>query len=266
MQSSAQIEAAVRDLSPWHFVIEVAPGIRTVDFNRKAYKDKDLNNVGMIDPEEMRPLLQHILPGGVHGKSFLDVGCNGGGYCFIAHELGAEVCYGFDVRDHWIRQATFVKSVKYPTAETVRFAVADVQAITLDRKFDVTLFKGVLYHLPDPLHMLIKLCGVTSRAIIVDTVSRNDIPLNCIVPDAEPKTQVMSGVDGLCWYPGGPEALQPLLAWCGFPHVRVVYRQVGAKSGIHRGRFRILAARELDDLSPYDAWRRAQPKSPNPMA
>jgi tRNA (mo5U34)-methyltransferase len=257
MQPSARIEAAVRDLSPWHFVIEVAPGIRTTDYNLKAYKDRDLNNVGTIDPEEMRPLLERVLPdGGLAGKSFLDVGCNGGGYCFIAHELGAKICHGFDVREHWIRQASFVKSVKYPTATNIHFTVGDVQKITLDQKFDVTLFKGVIYHLPDPLHMLIKLCGVTSRAIIVDTVSRNDIPLNCIVPDVEHKTQVMSGVDGLCWYPGGPEALEPLLAWCGFPHVRVVYRQVGAKSGLHRGRFRIVAAREAGDLSNYDAWQR----------
>ena len=214
----------------------------------------------------MRPLLQNILPsGGVSGKSFLDVGCNGGGYCFIAHELGAKDCYGFDVRDHWIRQANFVKSVKYPAADNIHFSVADVQKITLDRKFDVTLFKGVIYHLPDPLHMLIKLCGLTTRTIIIDTVSRNDIPLNCIVPDVEHKTKVMSGVDGLCWYPGGPEALQPLLGWCGFEHVRIVYRSVGAKSGVHRGRFRIIAMRDARDLSTFDAWHRTLPKGINPI-
>jgi tRNA (mo5U34)-methyltransferase len=257
MPSSAEIEARIKELAPWHFSIEVLPGVTTTDFNPDGYR-QDTGRVGTMDPEEMRPLLQHALPGGLSGKSFLDVRCNGGGYCFIAHELGARLCYGFDVREHWIRQATFVKSVKYGSAETIIFSTADVQKVEIDQQFDLTLFKGVLYHLPDPLHMLIKLCGLTSRVIIIDTVSRNDIPENCIVPNNESLTGLMSGVNGLCWYPGGPEALQPLLAWCGFPFVRTVSRSVGAKTGVRRGRFRMIAARDEAALSAFDPWQRRE--------
>src|SRR5262245_36679216 len=105
----SKIEAALRDLAPWHFAIEVMPGIKTVDYNKDSYGDIDLDKVGVINPYEMSPLLQDILPdGGIAGRTFLDVGCNGGGYCFVAHELGAQACYGFDVREHWIRQAEFI--------------------------------------------------------------------------------------------------------------------------------------------------------------
>ena len=245
------------DLAPWHFAIDVAPGIRTTDYNKSdSRKEAEFGRVGTIDPEELRPLLENILPGGLKGRAFLDVGCNGGAYCLIAYELGASLCYGFDVREHWIRQAEFLRSLRFPSSPSIKFAVADLQKIDLDRKFDVTLFKGVLYHLADPLHMLMKLCGLTTRSIIVDTVSRNDIPANCIVPGNESVTGIMSGVDGLCWYPGSPDALRPLLAWCGFPHAVTIFHSIGQRDGNRRGRFRIVAAREESDLSALASLQR----------
>jgi len=51
----------------------------------------------------------HIYPKGLAGKSFLDAGCNAGGYCFVAKDLGAKETLGFDPRDHWIKQAEFCK-------------------------------------------------------------------------------------------------------------------------------------------------------------
>src|SRR5690348_1151932 len=92
------IEQKLRELAPWHFDMDVAPGMRTAAFNKDSYGNVDLDKVGVINPYEMKRLLEVILPdGGIAGKTFLDVGCNAGGYCFVAHELGAKACYGFDV-------------------------------------------------------------------------------------------------------------------------------------------------------------------------
>ena len=249
----ASVESQLREMAPWHFDMEVQPGLRTSQFNKEEYGDVDLDKVGVVNPDEMKPLLASILPqGGVAGRTFLDVGCNGGGYCFVAHELGAKACYGFDVRDHWIRQAEFVRSLRYPDASSIHFNVADVKEFAHHDQYDVTLFKGVFYHLPDPIAMLRKLCDLSRRAIIVDSASRSDIPEDCMVPWQESKTHVMSGVDGLAWFPGGPAVMKPILAWSGFPHMRVVQHRRGDQSQRFRGRFRVIAARDEADLAAYD--------------
>jgi hypothetical protein len=67
----------------------------------------------------------------------------------------------------------------------------------------------------------------------------------------------MSGVDGLAWFPGGPEVIGAILKWSGFPHMRVVAHRKGDKSERFRGRFRVIATREERDLAAYDASRRA---------
>ena len=248
------VEARLRELAPWHFDMDVLPGIRTAKYNKENYGVVDLDKVGVIDPNEMSGLLQCILPdGGVSGKTFLDVGCNGGGYCFVAHELGAESCSGLDVRDHWIRQAEFIKSIRFPEADSLRFFLKDVKEFAHDQQYDVTLFKGVFYHLPDPISMLNKLCALTSRVVIVDSASRSDIPEECMAPWQESKTHVMSGVDGLAWFPGGPAVIKPMLGWSGFPHMRVVQHKKGGQAERFRGRFRVIAARHESDLSAYDA-------------
>src|SRR5687768_9583552 len=105
MSSADQIERTLRELGPWHFNMEILPNVWTGAYNKDSYGNVDLDKVGLIDPYEMKSLLQVILPdGGIAGRTLLDVGCNAGGYCFVAHELGAKACYGFDVREHWIRQ------------------------------------------------------------------------------------------------------------------------------------------------------------------
>ena len=81
------------------------------------------------------------------------------------------------------------------------------------QQYDVVLFKGVFYHLPDPIDTLAKLCDLTGRAIIIDSASRSDIPGDCMVPWWESTTHVMSGVDGLAWFPGGPEVIGAILKW-----------------------------------------------------
>jgi tRNA (mo5U34)-methyltransferase len=255
-QPTTELEHELRALAPWHFEMEVVPGISTISYNKETYGNIDHERVGIKDPYEMKPLFEVILPdGGMAGKTLLDVGCNAGGYCFVAHELGAAACYGFDVRDHWIRQAEFIKSIKYPGCDNIRFNVADVKQFAHEQQYDVALFKGIFYHLPDPISTLAKICSLTRRAIIVDSASRSDIPGDCMVPWWESTTHVMSGVDGFAWFPGGPEVVGAILKWSGFPHMRVVFQQKGNQAERFRGRFRVIAARDERDLASYDTRR-----------
>lgn len=253
--SASGVEARLAELAPWHFKIELLPGVWTQNYNKGEYGDADQRGVGIIDPAEMSGLMDVVLPGGMQDKSFLDVGCNGGGYCFLAYEKGAKNCQGFDIRQHWIDQCEFIMSVKYPECRSVHFHVADAKNFAHESAYDVTLFKGVFYHLPDPISTLNRLCALTARAIIVDTVCRSDIPEDTLVPWSESKTHLMSGIDGLAWFPGGPKVLHSILSWSGFPHMRTVNWRKGTPEQRHRGRMRVVAFRHDQDREAYDSVR-----------
>ncbi len=131
---------------------------------------------------------------GLQGKDVLDVGCNSGGYCFLAAELGARSTLGFDVHQHWLDQAEFIRSLKYAQYPGVPFVPADAKQLRDDiEPVDIVIFKGVLYHLPDPVHVLLKLAEIAREAILVDTSSSDLIPESCWVPMQESKTHLMSG-------------------------------------------------------------------------
>ena len=247
MGERSDILRRAKELSPWHFDFEILPGVRTTNFNDPADPDPDKRQVESIDSSEILPTIKDYYPSGFSGKDVLDVGCNSGGYCFVAHELGARSVTGIDVRQHWITQAEWIKSIKYPNAgSAVNFQVSDVRTFLAgqDRQFDVVIFKGVLYHLADPIGTLLELCDRTREILLVDTASSDVIPEHCIVPISESTTHVMSGVDGLAWLPGGPSAIRPILEFKGFKSFDVRF-WLHAITKAHQGRFRVVASRQL---------------------
>ncbi|MHC5005445.1 MAG: class I SAM-dependent methyltransferase [Planctomycetota bacterium] len=245
----------LRELAPWHFDVEVADGLRTVDGNREHYDNSDHRGVRTVDPEHLRPLLRRLYPNGLSGRSFLDVGCNAGAYCLLARQLGAGRALGFDVREHWIEQARFLKELLAPSDDAIEFRVCHIADLETSERVDLTLFKGVFYHLPDPIAELMRLCDITNEFIIIDTASMPSAPENCLVSTSESRTRLMSGVDQLAWLPGGPKAIENIVAWAGFEGFRVVYTR-DARSGRNgRGRFCVIAARKESLLRDYDARR-----------
>lgn len=242
-------------LAPWHMKIPLTANLSTSDGN---ILDSE-QNISVIDLGDMEIYFKKIFPEGLVGKSFLDIGCNAGGYCFIANQLGASFTHGFDVREHWINQAQFVQQHFQIPDEKMRFEVQHLDKFLLStKKYDVTLFKGVLYHLPFPIKALVDLCHMTNDVIIVDTATRNDISKNCFALAFEGTTPLMSGVDRLAWYPSGPEVIESILKWAGFPYTLVTKNIKSTfnkdKRFVRRknlGRMRILAAKKEIYIENY---------------
>lgn len=252
------LKTLLTELAPWHFDIELKDGLRTVEGNREAYDSRDHAGVGMVSPDEMRPLFRDLLGGDFGGRSFLDVGCNAGGYCFVAKDMGAGRVLGFDVRDHWIEQAKFVqKHGVTKDRDAIEFRVCHLRDLPVDDKFDVTLFKGVFYHLPDPIHDLLLLCDRTRELIIVDSATTSRAAEGALLSTWESTTHVMSGVDNLAWYPGGPKALKDILRYGGFPESETVYWRKENDAVRGHGRCRVVAARTAGALELYRASKLA---------
>ncbi len=232
----------IRRLGPWHHDVDIIPGVRTGDPSLAPQPDPALGTPTITRPSAMlKPLSEALFEGGMLGRSFLDCACNAGGYVLSAAALGSPRAYGFDIRRHWIDQAEFL--ARHLPSSGVTFGchdLADLPRLGLE-PFDVTLFSGILYHLPDPVAGLRIAADLTREVLMVntDTLPRHG---DALILNKESDTELMSGVHGLAWLPTGPKVVEAMLGWCGFPHTRLVFDRP-ATNGHGRRRVLIIAAR-----------------------
>lgn len=258
-------------LGPWHLNVavnselDVATALKQVSRSAPAH---DLGPVSFLDTRrEFFDLLKAIYPEGLDGKSFLDCACNCGAYSFWTKEYGADSTFGFDVREHWINQANFLRSHRTWPSDNMEFQVSDLYDLPkLGLKtHNLTMFEGLFYHLPDPIWGLKIAADLTSEVMIFNTAARWR-PFGPALSLARENIQYgMNGVYGLNWYPNSPEVLKDIFGWLGFPEVRVLVwrrmirynRQRGLKAWLKglllgTGRMTLLAAREPGHLKAFD--------------
>lgn len=114
----------------------------------------------------------------VPGKSFADIGALwgiNGQNSFIAEESGAKKVLAVDI---YPESATFVEEKKRRNSK-VSFIQGDIhQSKTIDAigVYDVVLCSGVLYHTPDPIHLLTRLRAICGGTLILNTASIPEIP------------------------------------------------------------------------------------------
>ena len=161
------IEREVRRLAPFHHDIDLPFGLRTY-----------LPDVSRQERERTRlaTLVDHVWPslmaecgGSLKGLRVLDVACNCGGFSVHAARSGADYVLGFDVDEHYLSQAEFIKSAL--GLANVQFQKLHLEDLDpeIHGRFDVVLCLGILYHLENPVLCMQKLAAVTEKLIVVDT-------------------------------------------------------------------------------------------------
>ncbi len=261
---AATVAQEIARLGPWLHDVEVAQGMRTGAVAGSADPDKRV--LMSYSPDLMIENLVDLVYGGsLDGRSFLDCGCNAAGHAFAAARLGAGRSLAFDARQHWLDQGAFLARFQdVPNLDVRQLTLADLPGLQLE-PFDVTLFSGLFYHLPDPVAGLRNAADLTRELLIVNTSVRprrhHGLELSL-----ESKSARLSGVDGLVWLPTGWEVMRDILAWCGFPHVRIDLYWTPKMLGRPRGwrRLQMLAARDEQTFARYDQVRpQGHPNRPN---
>lgn len=263
--SRTELLKEIQCLKPWHQVIQITEEVSSATpfTDQGSLSERENDGVALLSLwRPFRNFVDKIYPNGLTGKTFLDCACNAGAYCFWARELNADRVVGFDAREHWINQARFVRSNRR-TAPTDRIELHvcdlyDVPNLKLPQ-FDFTVFKGLYYHLPDPILGLKIAADLTKDVLWFNTAFTPRSDFVGLVQAIEGTNEVMSGVHGLSYFPTHPHVISEQLRWLGFEDIRLLFSRKNKRLGRHGGRMSIVAAREDGRL---DALRRIARKLP----
>jgi tRNA (mo5U34)-methyltransferase len=124
----------------------------------------------------------HAIPADLSGKSVLDVGCNAGFYAIEMKRRGAARVVGIDSDESYLAQARFAAEVRGVEIEWRQLSVYEVAS--LEERFDLVLFMGVLYHLRHPLLALDLLREhVVGEYLLFQSMLRGEEEVNPLAPD-----------------------------------------------------------------------------------
>jgi tRNA (mo5U34)-methyltransferase len=115
-------------------------------------------------------VLDPVIPKDLKGKSVLDIGCNSGFFSLEMKKRGADRVVGVDIMPHLLAQSRFNSHWFNQPLELSECGAYDLQS--LDSKFDVVVFIGVLYHLKHPLYALELIASVCKETMYFQSVVR----------------------------------------------------------------------------------------------
>jgi tRNA (mo5U34)-methyltransferase len=181
-------------------------------------------------------LAQVRLPADLTGKSVLDIGAWDGFFSFESERRGASRVVALD-GGVWkvdsIGKAGFeyARRTLGSKVEDVEMDVEDISAERLGL-FDLVLFLGVLYHVPNPVSVMKKVCSVAAHDIIIET--HVDL-LECSTPAMAFYPYDECAKDPSNWFGPNKAAVEGMLKLFGFktiksfPATPVAYSVVGRK-------------------------------------
>ena len=158
--------------------------------------------------------IKYNLPENMDGLSFLDVGCWSGGMCVEAVKRGSKQVLGVDMVKNSILE-------NYSNEYNFDFLYCDVfsEKFLEIPTFDIVFCKGVLYHVEDPMSLLIRLKTKVQQSLILETaIVNNDIgkPILQLFPGNE-----FDGNYSNWWFPN-PLCVEKMLECCEFSNIQCV--------------------------------------------
>jgi len=199
------------DAIHWFHTMELGGGVRTK---------------GHYDPTHTLPRLK--LPKRLDGRTVLDVGAWDGFYSFEAERRGAakvlatdHFCWG---GNGWATQDGFnlAREALGSKVEDERIDVPDLSPEAVGGTYDIVLFLGVLYHLPNPLLALERVRSVVGGMLVLETevdMLFTKRPAAAFFPGTELNN------DPTNWWAPNVAAVVGMLEATGFRRVELVWKR-----------------------------------------
>jgi SAM-dependent methyltransferase len=162
-----ELKQEIHRLAPFHHNVELPHGLSTY-VPEMSHRSLEYTRVSNLVRHAF-PALLEVCGGSLKGRRVLDVACNCGGFSVEAAKLGADYVLGFDVVDHYINQANFIKRAL--SLEQVDFKLMNLDKIDVTNvgQFDITFCFGILYHMENPISSMKRLSSITRHVMLVDT-------------------------------------------------------------------------------------------------
>jgi 2-polyprenyl-3-methyl-5-hydroxy-6-metoxy-1,4-benzoquinol methylase len=106
-----------------------------------------------------------VLPDRLDGKSFLDVGCAQGYFCFEAERRGADRVVGIERKDETFQHANLLKGVLGSRAE---FLQSELPQVALQEQFDLVICLNVIHHVVTPVAALQALSELARERLVLE--------------------------------------------------------------------------------------------------
>ncbi|MFA6250166.1 MAG: class I SAM-dependent methyltransferase [Candidatus Shapirobacteria bacterium] len=151
LADTQKIISDIAKVKSWYHQITLTPGVVTPGVNDSAQVLKLLN-----------------IPKNCRGLKVLDLGARDGFFSFELEKRGAQVL----AVDYVPANSTgFDVAKKYLKSKTVQYRQDNIYNITPQKygTFDIVLFLGLLYHLPDPIRALKIVRSVTKKSLYIET-------------------------------------------------------------------------------------------------
>lgn len=130
----------------WFQSFEIVPGV---------------TSPGMFPIHADRFLNELDVQGDLTGMTTLDIGCMEGAVAFELERRGATSC-AMDIQDPDDIAFNLVKRLRQSNVAYERGSVYEVERLFPGRRFDLVVYKGVYYHLTNPIGALESIAAVTA--------------------------------------------------------------------------------------------------------
>jgi tRNA (mo5U34)-methyltransferase len=157
-----ETERAIEELGPWNVPYHLGGGRSTrrdtpaVAASFWSYRVDLLNST-----------VHDLLGADLADSTVLDIASGPGYFALDMAARGAHHVDGMDLREKNIAQARFMAD--YYGIDNATFSVGDVDEFSPDRRWDVVLSYGLLYHLVDPVGHVRQLHDLCTRFAVIDT-------------------------------------------------------------------------------------------------
>jgi len=158
-----EIQLGIETLGPWFYPFDFGDGLRTTALVPPAVTEIFDTRLRMVDSA-----VNAHFGGRATGLECLDIGCHEGFYSLAMARRGMQVT-GVDARQENLKRARFVAQAMGIDSVEYREGRVETLASDLRRRFSLTLFLGVLYHVEDPMLCLRQVAAVTGEMCIVET-------------------------------------------------------------------------------------------------